>query len=144
MSQLGLFFPYKTECMYDAIWLYLPPVFKEVLPEHVLGGVFMVQHLGKEQCHFLSCQTQFHLLTCTYRNTSTSLTIFFQQWFCLWFIHAWGPHSPQMLHAKNKKSEEFNLSMGPTVHFYTFVGSESEHNLTCYNTCLSSFKVPSD
>lgn len=50
------------------ISLYLPPIFIEVLPEHCLSGVLMVQHLGKEQRHFFSSQTQLHLLTCTYRH----------------------------------------------------------------------------
>lgn len=46
-------------------FFYLPPIFKEVLSEYLLGGVVMVQHLSKEQRYLFSCQAQLHLLACT-------------------------------------------------------------------------------
>ena len=42
---------------------HLSPVFEEVLPEDVLGGVLVVQHLGEEGGYLLSRRVQFHLLT---------------------------------------------------------------------------------
>lgn len=50
---------------------HLPPVLKEVLPEDVLGGVLMIQHLGKKCSYFLSRRIKFHRLTCKCRKKIT-------------------------------------------------------------------------
>lgn len=62
------FFLQNGQDLWPSFLPYLSPVFKEVLPEHLLSGVLMVQHLGKEQCHLFSCRSQLHLLTCTQRK----------------------------------------------------------------------------
>lgn len=54
------------------IWLYLSPIFKEILAEHLLGGVLMIQHLGKEHHHLFCRQAQLYLFTCT---QAASLTL---------------------------------------------------------------------
>jgi len=41
---------------------HLSPVFEEVLPEHVLGGVLVIEHLGEESGHLFGRRVQFHLL----------------------------------------------------------------------------------
>lgn len=41
---------YEQGCF---VYTYLPPVFEEVLTEHIFSGVLMIQHLGEEQSHFL-------------------------------------------------------------------------------------------
>lgn len=50
---------------------YLSPVFEEVFPKYVLGGVFMVQHLWKERCHLLGIRTELHVLSCWEKQTNT-------------------------------------------------------------------------
>lgn len=47
---------------------HLPPVLKEVLPEDVLSGVLMIQHLSKKCSYLLSRSTEFHRLTYKDRN----------------------------------------------------------------------------
>lgn len=45
-------------------WLtYLPPVFEEVFAEDVLGGVLVLQHLGKERGHLFGFGAELHVLT---------------------------------------------------------------------------------
>lgn len=43
--------------------MHLSPVFEEVLAEDVLGGVLVLQHLGKECGHLLSFGAELHVLT---------------------------------------------------------------------------------
>lgn len=43
---------------------HLPPVLEEVLPEDVLGGVLVIQHLGKKRSDLLGRRLQLHRLTC--------------------------------------------------------------------------------
>lgn len=55
---------------------YLPPIFKEVLPKNLFGGVLVVQHLGEEQRHLLCRQAKLHLLTCMSKARGKTMFLF--------------------------------------------------------------------
>jgi hypothetical protein len=54
---------------------HLSPVFEEVLPEDVLGGVLMIQHLSEESGYLLSRRAQFNLLTLREREARSHITM---------------------------------------------------------------------
>lgn len=51
--------------------VYLPPVPEEVIAEDLFCCVFVIQHLSKEKCHFLSWQAEFHCLSYNKKNIFT-------------------------------------------------------------------------